>query len=441
MRALAAGDDPIELYWLPTAAIAGPGDVEGFDGIWIVPGSPYANPDGVLAAIEAARTRRIPLLGTCGGFQHLLLEFARNVCGLAGVEHAELHPDASALLLVPLRCKLFGEEATVTIEPGTTAGAAMGAGPTTERYFCRYGLNAEYRSVLEDHGLVISGRDDLGDARVVELPGHPFFVGSLFQPELASDATWAHPLIAAFAAAVRVHAARRRPPGRGPWLMAALSDTKDWTWVLERACPACGLDTRTIGGPAVPGLLATTGSAWQRVLTSRPDAGIRPAEDRWSVLEYGCHVRDVFALADRRFHLMLSEDDPVFANWDQDATAVSERYGSQDPGTVAVELLEAAATLGRVLLAGVPTAGWSRPGRRSDGARFTVESFARYVIHDPVHHLHDVGATMPGPTRPGGPGFRWPSSGGGAQAAPGRRQMPFGQMTIATSRMKNGLML
>jgi CTP synthase (UTP-ammonia lyase) len=211
MQALAGGDDPIELYWLHTATIASPGDVEGFDGIWVVPGSPYSNSDGVLAAIEAARTRGIPLLGTCGGFQHLLLEFARNVCGLAA-EHAEVRPDASALLLVPLRCKLFGEEATVTIEPGTTAAAAMGAGTTTERYFCRYGLNANYLSVLEDHGLVISGRDELGDARVVELPGHPFFVGSLFQPELTSDATWAHPLIAAFAAAVRHHAALPADP-------------------------------------------------------------------------------------------------------------------------------------------------------------------------------------------------------------------------------------
>jgi DinB superfamily len=183
--------------------------------------------------------------------------------------------------------------------------------------------------------------------------------------------------------------------------MSTLSDTKDWTWVLERPCPACGLDTRTIGGPAVPALLATLASAWHRVLISRPDPGVRPAEDRWSVLEYGCHVRDVFALAERRVHLMLSKDDPVFANWDQDATAASDRYGSQDPATVAVEVAEAAATLGR-LLAGVPAAGWSRAGRRSDGARFTVESFARYVIHDPVHHLHDVGATVPGPQPPPG---------------------------------------
>ena len=198
--------EPIEVYWLHSTSIAHPDDVRGFDGIWIVPGSPYAHPDGVLAAIEAARTGGIPLLGTCGGFQHLLIEFARNVCGLANVTHAEIDPDADELLLVALRCTLFGEEATVTIADGTLAGRLMGAGPASERYFCRFGLNSDYEATLVAHGLVISGRDDDGDARVAELPGHPFFLGSLFQPELSSDVTWVHPLIAGFADAVRAHA-------------------------------------------------------------------------------------------------------------------------------------------------------------------------------------------------------------------------------------------
>jgi CTP synthase (UTP-ammonia lyase) len=197
---------PIELYWMHSTTLSHPDDVAGFDGIWVIPGCPYENRDGVLAAVEAARTNRIPMLGTCGGFQHLLLEFARNVCGLTTVEHGEQFAEAPELLIVPLECSLFGEEATVTIEPGTRAAAAMGAGPTTERFFCRYGLNRDYVATLEAHGLVISGRDGFGDARVAELPDHPFFLGSLFQPELSSDATWVHPLIAAFADAVCEHA-------------------------------------------------------------------------------------------------------------------------------------------------------------------------------------------------------------------------------------------
>ncbi len=196
----------IEIYWLNSTAIGAPGDVAGFDGVWVTPGSPYQNIDGVLAAIRAARTGRIPLLGTCGGFQHMLLEFARDVCGLTAVENGEQNPEAAEQLIVPLECSLLGEESTVVIAPGTIAADAMGPGPTTERYFCRYGLNAGYLAILQRHGLVISGRDERGEVRVAELPDHPFFVASLFQPELSSDPTWVHPLITAFAAAVRSHA-------------------------------------------------------------------------------------------------------------------------------------------------------------------------------------------------------------------------------------------
>ena len=206
--ATASSDGPaIEVYWLHSTDIAAPDDVAGFDGVWAIPGSPYTSTNGVLAAIQAARTREIPFLGTCGGFQHLLLEFARNVCGLTEVDNAERDPDAAEQLIVPLECSLLGEESTVVIEPGTVAAAVMGPGPTTERYFCRYGLNPDYLDVLQGHGLVFSGRDDRGEVRVAELPGHPFCVASLFQPELSSDPTWVHPLIAAFATAVRSHAA------------------------------------------------------------------------------------------------------------------------------------------------------------------------------------------------------------------------------------------
>jgi CTP synthase (UTP-ammonia lyase) len=205
--ALAAGGSPaIEIYWLNSTAITGPDDVAGFDGVWVIPASPYLNRDGVLAAIRAARTGRIPLLGTCGGFQHVLLEFARDVCGLTAVDNAEENADAAEPLIVALECSLLGHESTVVIAPGTLAARAMGPGQTTERYFCSYGLNADYLEVLQTHGLVFSGRDERGEVRVAELPDHPFYVASLFQPELSSDPTWVHPLIVAFAAAVRSHA-------------------------------------------------------------------------------------------------------------------------------------------------------------------------------------------------------------------------------------------
>jgi DinB superfamily len=168
-------------------------------------------------------------------------------------------------------------------------------------------------------------------------------------------------------------------------------DTKDWTWVLGRPCPECGLDTASFGREQIPGLIAANAAAWPSLLTA-PDVARRPRPGKWSAVEYACHVRDVFRLYDYRLELMLSQDDPLFPNWDQDQTAVADRYGEQDPGTVASELTTAAAALAD-RFAAVSGDQWLRPGRRSDGAAFTVETFGRYFMHDPVHHLYDVTGT------------------------------------------------
>jgi hypothetical protein len=171
--------------------------------------------------------------------------------------------------------------------------------------------------------------------------------------------------------------------------MSIVPDTKDWTWVLRRPCPECGFDTQSFAVQAVPEMIMENAAAWQQALIGPCDARTRPALDKWSPLEYGCHVRDVFRLFDQRLELMLSQDDPLFPNWDQDATAVVERYQDQDPAEVAAELSGAGQVIaGR--FAGVTGGQWQRTGRRSDGASFTVETFARYFIHDPVHHLHDA---------------------------------------------------
>jgi hypothetical protein len=170
--------------------------------------------------------------------------------------------------------------------------------------------------------------------------------------------------------------------------MPITPDTKNWTWVIDGTCPDCGFDGKALAAPDVAALLTANADAWPAVLT-RPDAARRPDDSTWSPLEYGAHVRDVFRISSTRLALMLDADDPLFANWDQDETAVEERYGEQDPETVARDIQKAghefAAALGRVT-----DDQWSRTGRRSDGAAFTVDTFARYVAHDPVHHLWDV---------------------------------------------------
>jgi hypothetical protein len=166
-------------------------------------------------------------------------------------------------------------------------------------------------------------------------------------------------------------------------------DTKNWTWVLDRPCPECGFDTRAFAREQVGSLLLDNAAEWQRLLAAAPDPAHRPTPSQWSLLEYACHVRDVFRRYDERLQLMLAQDGPQFANWDQDKTAVEERYGEQDPATVSTELGAAVVPLA-ARFDGVRDDQWSRTGHRSDGASFTIDSFARYLMHDPVHHLWDV---------------------------------------------------
>ncbi|MEY2397916.1 MAG: hypothetical protein QOJ00_1090 [Actinomycetota bacterium] len=168
-------------------------------------------------------------------------------------------------------------------------------------------------------------------------------------------------------------------------------DDKDWTWVLERRCIECGFDAATVAGADVAGMTRHATARWVDVLTSRADVRDRPRPDVWSPLEYGCHVRDVYRVYTGRVHRMLSEDGPHYDNWDQDETAVTERYGEQEPTAVAAGL-KADGTAIADLFDSVSAEQWSRTGYRSDGAAFTVDTISRYFIHDIVHHLHDVGA-------------------------------------------------
>ncbi|MEU7141011.1 DinB family protein [Nocardia sp. NPDC046473] len=173
--------------------------------------------------------------------------------------------------------------------------------------------------------------------------------------------------------------------------MPIVPDVKNWTWVLERACAECGFDPAAVRYEDVPPLTRDTASRFAEVL-ARPDARVRPDESTWSSLEYGAHVRDVCRLFDTRLAQMLSgtdDTDSRFANWDQDETAVTDRYDQQDPAQVATELAAAAEAIAHAFES-VPLDERGRRGERSDGAGFTVDSFARYFIHDLVHHVHDV---------------------------------------------------
>ncbi|MFI9767891.1 hypothetical protein ACIHJG_13640 [Streptomyces sp. NPDC052415] len=195
----------LDAYWIPTEEAGAPGAVDGFDALWVVPGSPYRSEAGVIAAIRTAREQRIPFLGTCAGFQHAVLEYARHVCGLTGVAHAENDPSAEDPIIEPLACSLVGHEAVVTVEPDSLAHSVIGSERTVERYFCAYGPS-RHLDTLTAHGLRFSGRNEDGQVRIAELPDHPFFLASLFQPELSGDGSRPHPVVVAWARAAVEHA-------------------------------------------------------------------------------------------------------------------------------------------------------------------------------------------------------------------------------------------
>ncbi|MFT5741567.1 MAG: CTP synthase (UTP-ammonia lyase) [Gammaproteobacteria bacterium] len=197
--ALAANADGRVLnhVWIPSNDV----DVDalpGFDGIWCVPFSPYQNRLNVMLAIRYAREHNVPCLGTCAGYQHAVLEFARNVLALAEADSVEDNPTCTLPLISSLRCRLYDQSEAINIDPASIVGGLYGQARIAEAYHCGFGVNPEYLSLFEHSAMRFSGFDDAGDPRIFELEGHPFFVGTAFQPERSGLEGKAHPLIGAF---------------------------------------------------------------------------------------------------------------------------------------------------------------------------------------------------------------------------------------------------
>jgi CTP synthase (UTP-ammonia lyase) len=194
--------DGVHAHWVATDAPEAMRTSDA-DAVWVVPGSPYRNDAVVYSAITSARTSGQPFLGTCGGFQYTVIEFARNVAGVADADHAETSSDGGALVVDRLACSLVAEERRVTAAPGTRMHALCGGEPFLGFHWCTYGLSTRYVDRLAASGLVISAHADDAGVEAVELPGHPFFLATLFQPQVgALEGRPLHPVIAAFAAAL-----------------------------------------------------------------------------------------------------------------------------------------------------------------------------------------------------------------------------------------------
>ena len=198
--------------WVPTRDIRRAArDLARFAAVWLVPASPYENMAGALDAVRFARETQRPFLGTCGGFQHALIEFARNVAGLGSADHAETNPRGDTLVVAPLACSLVEKTGEVRFAPGSRLREIYARDSADEGYHCNYGLNASHRAALERAGLRFTAFDNAGDVRAAELPlsMHPFFIGTLFQPERAALRGETPSLVRAFVQAVCSPALRR----------------------------------------------------------------------------------------------------------------------------------------------------------------------------------------------------------------------------------------
>ena len=197
-KALAAASDGVETTWVSTDSVEKGQSLSEYHGLWCVPGMPYRSADGAISAIRYARTSHLPFLGTSAGFQYALIEYARNVLGLREADHQKINPKAPLPLITPLGCGLAGVKARVRFMEGSHLRKAYRAAESMEEYHCSFGLNGRYRRLIESGPLYVSAVDDQQEIRAVELDGHPFFVATLFQPEMSASP---NPLVAAFVAA------------------------------------------------------------------------------------------------------------------------------------------------------------------------------------------------------------------------------------------------
>ena len=201
--AAAALDVDVRAEWVASDEIGDVSRLAAFDAFWCAPGSPYRSMDGALRAIAHARTSGRPFLGTCGGFQHAVLDYARNVLHWDDAMHAESDPGVGRPVIAALECALVEAGGSVTLTPGSRIARAYGGTSAPTIFHCRYGLNPEFRAALTTGALRATALDEQGELRAIELEAHPFFVGTLWQPERAALDGQRVPLAEALVAAAR----------------------------------------------------------------------------------------------------------------------------------------------------------------------------------------------------------------------------------------------
>ena len=188
--------------------------LEAVDGVWLLPGSPYRDDDAAYAAIAHCVRTDTPYLGTCAGFQYACVQLARMLAGDSGAAHAESDPDAADPIVMPLACTLYGARRLVTPVSGTRLASICGTTPFQGYHHCGFGLDPAAASALTAAGVVIAANAPDAGVEAIELPGHPFFAATAFQPQVgAGEGEPLHPLIRAFLDAAGAHRSARESAG------------------------------------------------------------------------------------------------------------------------------------------------------------------------------------------------------------------------------------
>jgi len=187
----------LDVSWISTDDIS-EDLLRHFHGFLVAPGSPYKNMEKILFAIEYARENNVPMLGTCGGFQHMMIEYARNVLGYKDAQHAEYDPYASELFISESACSLKGKEMRLDLTTNSAVASLYGKLQIKEKYYCNFGVNPEYIDLIQNGPINIVGSDNEGEIRIIEYTGHPFFIGTLFVPQTSSTEKNPHPIVTGF---------------------------------------------------------------------------------------------------------------------------------------------------------------------------------------------------------------------------------------------------
>ena len=340
-----------EIEWVPTDSI-GPSPEERlaqFAGLWASPGSPYQSMAGALSGIRFAREQGIPLLGTCGGLQHMIVEYARNGLGIEDATHAEYDPYASTLFVTPLSCSLAGKTLPITLSPESRVAGMYGTTGVVERYYCNFGLNPAYQDQLHQHGFRIVGKDADDEARVLELPAHPFYIGTLFVPQARSIPGRPHPLIVAF-------------------LKAASASQKERHRLIDNYLNGPQVLRKAVAGMSLEQLLA------------------RPIPGKWSTLEVICHLADFEIVGADRIKRVIAENEPTLFDGDEKVFASRLAYHQRNAEEELLLIETIRKHVARILRTLKPE-DFQRRGVHLGVGPMTLEGFIQVRINHIARHV------------------------------------------------------